>query len=453
LKEKEKIMSNDQLKVSEKFGFALTNLGNIPIMTLLNTYLLIFYTDVIGVDPAVVGGLFLVSRLLDGVSDPLIGFVIDRFPKTKIGKYKPVLILGVIICCLNYLLVWFSPFLFPAQKIIAISVSYILLGVTFDFMDIPLNSLIPVLTKDEDERNQLSSIKGISYTVGPAILNVAAPLAIAAFATPLNGYLLLIVGTVLVVLFFTIIGTLLVKERGTEAAYLTKPVKEKYTMKDALRVFKLRPVVSLFLAMLFITAATNIFNGSLLYYLHYIIQSPKLLSVASFAGMMGALAAGLLVPRLSQRYGKKRLYIMGLILLSLSMLVFLVIDHHTVVFVLCYCGVQFSLGLTNTLQYSISADNVDTIRNELDIEATALVASLTSLIMKFAMAVGGAVPGFVLSFTGYVANQSQTSTAEKGILLVTFVIPLLLYLVTIAVFSSGFKSKKIKNLPVQKREI
>ena len=142
-------MNSDRLKVSEKLGFALTNLGNIPIMTLLNTYLLIFYTDVIGVNPALVGMLFLVSRLLDGVSDPLIGFVIDRFPRTKIGKYKPVLILGVIICCLNYLLVWFSPLLFPAQKIIAISISYILLGITFDFMDIPLNSLIPVLTQED----------------------------------------------------------------------------------------------------------------------------------------------------------------------------------------------------------------------------------------------------------------------------------------------------------------
>ncbi len=96
----------------EKFGFALTNLGNIPIMTLLNTYLLIFYTDVIGISPAVVGILFLCSRLLDGVSDPVLGFLIDRFPNTKFGKYKPILILGTIICCLNYLLVWFSPLLF-----------------------------------------------------------------------------------------------------------------------------------------------------------------------------------------------------------------------------------------------------------------------------------------------------------------------------------------------------
>lgn len=72
-----------KIGIIEKIGFALTNLGNIPIMTLLNTYLLIFYTDVVGIDPAIVGTLFLISRLLDGVSDPLLGFLIDRFPGRK----------------------------------------------------------------------------------------------------------------------------------------------------------------------------------------------------------------------------------------------------------------------------------------------------------------------------------------------------------------------------------
>ena len=103
-------MQRTKISRLEKVGFALTNLGNIPIMTLLNTYLLIFYTDVIGIAPATVSTLFLVSRLLDGISDPLIGFFIDRFPTTKFGKYRPILIIGTMICCINYLLVWFSPF-------------------------------------------------------------------------------------------------------------------------------------------------------------------------------------------------------------------------------------------------------------------------------------------------------------------------------------------------------
>ncbi|WP_241153392.1 MFS transporter [Enterococcus mediterraneensis] len=440
-------MDKKQVKISEKIGFTLTNLGNIPIMTLLNTYLLIFYTDVVGISPAVVGGLFLASRLLDGISDPLLGFLIDRFPHTKIGKYKPVLILGVIICCLNYLLVWFAPVMFESQKIVAISISYILLGITFDLMDIPLNSLIPVLTKNEEERNTLSSIKGVSYTVGPTLLNVAAPLAISAFSTPLNGYILLISGAVLVVLFFTIIGALMLKERVSEEEVTEHSVKEKYTMKEAVRILRIKPVVTLFLSMLFITAATNIFNGSLLYYLSYIVNNTRLLSIASLFGMFAALIAGAVVSILTQRINKKQLYILGLCLVSVCMAGFLLFGETTLSFVVLYCGVQFSLGLTNTLQYSISADNVDIIREQLGVEATALVASLTSLIMKFAMAVGGAIPGFILSYTGYIANQAQSIEAANGIMLVTFAIPLVLYLATVIIFRSGFKFKVAKKQP------
>src|SRR5699024_12049909 len=111
----------------------------------------------------------------------LLVFLIDRFPVTRFGKYRSILVLGTVICCINYLLVWFAPLLFTSQKIVVIYISYILLGITFDLMDIPLNSLIPVLPDQEADRNILSSIKGVSYTVGPTCLNILAPLILSAY--------------------------------------------------------------------------------------------------------------------------------------------------------------------------------------------------------------------------------------------------------------------------------
>lgn len=431
-------MQVTKIGVVEKIGFALTNLGNIPIMTLLNTYLLIFYTDVVGINPAVVGTLFLISRLLDGVSDPLLGFLIDRFPNTKFGKYKPILVLGSIVCCINYLLVWFSPILFASQKIIAISISYILLGITFDLMDIPLNSLIPVLTGRESERNVLSSIKGISYTVGPTILNIAAPLILSRHNNQISGYVLLIVGTVIVVAFFTIVGTLTLKERVLDQFDSSEQRKKNYSFSDAVKILKVREVATLFISMLFITAATNIFNGSLLYYLNYIVKDTRLLSLASFLGLFGALGAGMIVPSISKRFGKKKLYTAALVFISAAMLLLIGFKSSKLVFLIGYVMVQFGLGFTNTLQYSISADNVDIIHNKLGFEPAALIASLNSLIMKFAMAVGGAVPGFILSYTGYVANTEQVSSASTGIIITTFVLPLVLYILTMIIFNYGY---------------
>ncbi len=137
--------------------------------------------------------------------------------------------------------------------------------------------------------------------------------------------------------------------------------------------------MTLFISMLFITAASNIFSGSLLYYLNYILNDTKLLSFASFLGLFGALGAGVLVPSLSKRWGKKKVYVGALSLLCLAMIVMIGVHQSKMIFLGAYLAVQVGLGLTNTLQYSLSADNVDQIKHELGIETAALIASLIPL--------------------------------------------------------------------------
>ena len=304
-----------RVSVLEKIGFSLINLGNIPIMTLLNTYLLIFYTDVVGIAPSSVATLFLISRIMDGFSDPIIGFLIDRSPKTKFGKYRPILIIGVFICCLNYLLVWFGPLFFKHTKLIVIWITYLLMGITFDLMDIPLNSLIPVITNNDKERNILSSIKGISYTIGASLLNILAPLLLAAFNDKEESFRLLIIITVIFVVFSSFLGTFLVKERSIPRS--TTREDEKYSIKDLARILTIKPVVILFIAMLLVTAAINIFNGSILYYSIYILGSERSFGIASIFGLFGAVIAGIITPLFSSKFSKNYIYIFGMITIAL----------------------------------------------------------------------------------------------------------------------------------------
>ena len=76
-------MGKDKIKFKEKLAYATVNFGNIPIMTIINGYLLIFYTNICGLSPAACATLFLIARILDGLNDPLVGFVIDHLPNTK----------------------------------------------------------------------------------------------------------------------------------------------------------------------------------------------------------------------------------------------------------------------------------------------------------------------------------------------------------------------------------
>ena len=228
--------------------------GNIPLMTLLSVYFMIYYTTVVGLDPKALATLFLISKVMDGISDPVMGFILDRFPVTKMGKFRPMLILGTIICVINYILLWFGAVWSPVGKYVIVYVTYLLLGWTFDIMDISKNSLLPVMTEDMNERNFLSSVKGLAYVVGALVVGVAAPLILGDTSNK-DGYIKLIIITVAVIFFCSIIGTLGVKER-------IKPQKEKsYTIKQLFQILAQKPVYITFLVVLLYTIGTNIVSA------------------------------------------------------------------------------------------------------------------------------------------------------------------------------------------------
>ena len=119
----------------EKVSFFLANVGNIPLMSLLASFFTLFYTTIVGLDPAALGTLFLISKVADGISDPIMGYFLDKFPVTKMGKFRPMLILGTVICVINYIFLWFGAVWSPVGKYVIVYITYLLLGWTFDIIE------------------------------------------------------------------------------------------------------------------------------------------------------------------------------------------------------------------------------------------------------------------------------------------------------------------------------
>ena len=192
-------MNQDKIKMREKLSFAMANFGNIPIMTLINGYLLIFYTNICGLSPAACATLFLIARFLDAINDPLVGFIIDHLPTRKMGHFRPTLILGTILCSVNFLLLWFGPMLSTSGKLAIAYVSYILLGVLFPVMDISLNSLLPVMTEDMNYRN--TSIVGLAAALGMGVSQASASLsAFPAWVTTIFGKSPVVIATLVAII-------------------------------------------------------------------------------------------------------------------------------------------------------------------------------------------------------------------------------------------------------------
>ena len=431
-------MNQDKIKMREKLSFAMANFGNIPVMTLINGYLLIFYTNICGLSPAACATLFLIARFLDAINDPLVGFIIDHLPTRKMGHFRPTLILGTILCSANFLLLWFGPMLSTSGKLAIAYVSYILLGVLFPVMDISLNSLLPVMTEDMKERNSLSSIKGLAYVIGALVIGVAAPLILVDTSNK-QGYINLVLIMTAVIFFFSIIGTMGVKER-------VKPQMENsYSVKELFKILSQKPVYITFLAVLLYSIGSNIVNAANTYFYTYIFEDLTLASIITLITCVTVFPATMVIGNLIGRFGKKKMYAIGLALAGLAPIIRLLDVRNIPLLIVSVLIAGIGAGFAAPLNYGIQADNTDYIEVSMGIRAEGAVASLSSFVSKCAMGIGGAIPGYLLQLAGFDSKAAvQNDDVINVIVLCVLILPAIVNVVAIVIFSKGYPITKEK---------
>lgn len=431
-------MNQDKIKMREKLSFAMANFGNIPVMTLINGYLLIFYTNICGLSPAACATLFLIARFLDAINDPLVGFMIDHLPTRKMGHFRPTLILGTILCSANFFLLWFGPMLSTSGKLAIAYVSYILLGVLFPVMDISLNSLLPVMTEDMKERNSLSSIKGLAYVIGALVIGVAAPLILGDTSNK-QGYINLVLIMTAVIFFFSIIGTMGVKER-------VKPQMENsYSVKELFKILSQKPVYITFLAVLLYSIGSNIVNAANTYFYTYIFEDLTLASIITLITCVTVFPATMVIGNLIGRFGKKKMYAIGLALAGLAPIIRLLDVRSIPLLIVSVLIAGIGAGFAAPLNYGIQADNTDYIEVSMGIRAEGAVASLSSFVSKCAMGIGGAIPGYLLQLAGFDSKAAvQNDNVINVIVLCVLILPAIVNVVAIVIFSKGYPITKEK---------
>jgi len=416
----------DRIGNKEKLAYFSVNIGNIPIMTLIGSFLLIFYTDVVGLNPGAVATLFLITRVLDGANDPLMGYIIDHLPRTKWGRFRPYIILGTLICGINYLALWLGPSLATSGKLIIAYVSYVFLGITFDLMDVPLNSLIPVMSTNQRDRDSLSIIKSLGYGVGGVLFTAPIVPLIMLFSTQQEGYHFVIITAVTFVIVASVIGTMGIKERVEPAT------KERYKMKDLLKMLSFKPVIGLFVTVLVVNIATSVATAVAIFYFTYVCGDASLMSIFTLVQVMFAGAGFFLAMYLFRRLGNKRIFITGIITSVIPMTIVLFIPPSATTLLMVILGVsRIGIGFTSIVSYAMQADVMDYIDWKMGVRSEGAIAALFSFIVKAAMGIGGAIPGYVLAATSYVPNQAQSASALFGITLLFLGIPVIAALIAL----------------------
>ncbi len=156
----------------QRFGYGIADLSCNLVWQMISLYLMFFYTDVMGLPAYYVGLMFLVTRLVDGVADVLMGLVIDN-TTTRWGRCRPWLLIGALPFGLLCILAFYVPDFGTTGKLLYAFVTYLCLSFLYTLVNIPFCAMLPFLTSDSAERTTLSAVRILLGSLGATIVAVA----------------------------------------------------------------------------------------------------------------------------------------------------------------------------------------------------------------------------------------------------------------------------------------
>ena len=156
------------IRLREKIGYGFGDMASSMFWKLFGAYLMIFYTDVFGLPAAMVGTMFLVTRIWDSVFDPIVGVIADR-SNSRWGKFRPYILVLAVPFGLIGALTFYTPPFGDTGKLVYAYVTYSLMMMVYSGINVPYASLLGVMSPNPSERNTLSTFRMMFAYIGSFI--------------------------------------------------------------------------------------------------------------------------------------------------------------------------------------------------------------------------------------------------------------------------------------------
>lgn len=401
-------MEKNQVPWIERISYGLSDTGFNLMFTMMSTYLLFFYTDVFGVSAAVIAPLFLVGRIIDGLTDPFEGILMDKV-HTRWGKIRPFWLWFSIPWGILAVLVFTTPSLGPAGKIIYIYATYLAFNAVLSLVSLPISAILPSLTSNTHERTIVNVVRMVFSTVGSLIVvAMTLPLVKTLGKTnPQQGYFLTAV-------LFSIIAVILFLNAFARTRERVQPVEEKpVAVKDGFKSLKSLPLFLLMVMVIISNLTFTIKNQSTIYYMQYNLNradlTPALLTVPN----LFMLVTIVISPFVSKRMGKRNASLLGIGITIVGSVIVLISGTSIL---LLFTGTIISfmgLGIPVGMFGAMFADTVDYTEWKSKVRSTGLIYSVSSIGIKMGQGLGGAIGAGVMAIGQYIPNviQSESSLA------------------------------------------
>jgi len=400
------------LSKKEKIAYGLGDTASNIIFQTVMLFLTFFYTDIFGISPAVVGTLFLVVRVIDAVTDPIMGALTDA-THTKYGSYRPYLLWLAIPFAVISVITFTTPEMDDANKIIYAFVTYTLLMLVYTAINIPYSALGGVLSGNPNERVSIQSYRFVFGMLGGLLVTSCTLPLVKWFGNGNNemGYQLtmLVMSCLGVVLF-------LICFRYTKERVSNPP--HKLSLKTQLHVlWQNQPFKILCMAALVLLTSMVLRTTLAIYYVKYVLGKEDLITEFVTLGMIGNILGCACAQPLSKRLDKKAAYVyLQYISAILSCIAFFVPNEHVLLAFLVYFLWCFFTQMATPLLWAKMADTIDYGVWQNGLRLTGLVYASIVFFIKLGLALGGAIAGWLLAYYQYQANVELSEATKNGIL-------------------------------------
>ena len=431
-------------KNQNRLTFGLGTVGRDMVYTLISMYLMFYLTDVLQLPDGIlwwITAIVMGARVFDAFNDPFMGVIVDN-THTKFGKFKPWICIGSVLSGIFTILLFSDFGLSGAAYIVAFAVIYLLWGITYTMHDISYWSMLPTLSQDQREREQIGSVARICASVGLfAVVSLIVPITEAignAVGSLQKGYFILSVVLVVIMLVFLCFTVFGVKEPK-----LATQKTEQTSVKDLVRIiFKNDQLLVTAIAMALFMIGYCTTTGFGLYYFKYAYGDEGMYSIFALILGISQIFALAIFPALGKRFSRKKLYAFSTALVVAGYIIFFFAPTNTMLFI-GIAGLILFIGqaFIQVMMLMFLTDSVEYGEWKFHKRNDSVTFSLQPFINKMGGAVSSGVVGAIVIISGMSQAQSAAEMTASGIFILKMammVFPLICILVGFLIYRSKY---------------
>lgn len=406
-----------RLGLKQYSGYAAGDAANNLAFSMAGSFLLLYYTNVVGLEAAPLGTMFLLIRFWDALADLGVGRAVDGKKPGRLGKFRPFILYFSLPLLISSMMIFSANTFFPGmsatQGLIYAYITYAVMGTLYSLVNIPYGSIAPAMTQVPTERAKLATWRVYGSNITILMLSfVVAPQIKKFVGDPTGLQRSLFITTAI----FVVVGMALY-------LYTVATVKERVhrdvaapSMKESFRTLTHnKPLLWLCVgSLMFLTGLTAL--GTMApYYAIYVLNDPQYIAWNAVAQAVGTFLVAAFIPLIVRKFGKKNGYIsLGIVGVIAGAILTLAPRETPMVAVIGFFVLGIGMGGVNTLMWALEGDTVEYGEWKTGIRTEGTTYALFSFTRKMGQALGGAFGAYALGWVAFNSQAAKDGVAQSA---------------------------------------